>query len=98
MKTPQGKKHPGGLVLVEVTGEDILYYDKYPKKLKTKEKDEETRWAGYDASLANRDITLLHAEVFNIYNGTYSENSIYRGNKGDYIKKGGRRYYIKDFE
>lgn len=97
MKIPEGIKHPQGLILVEVTGEDILYYDKYPEMLERKLQDEKTRWAGWDGKLANKDITLLTANIFNVQNNTWSDNTIYRNKLGDYIRKGGRRYYLKDF-
>lgn len=83
MIVPEGKKNKY-IILVEVTGEDILFYDKYPEK-------------SIERSFVNKDMTMLTACTFNIYTKMYADNSVYRVKKGDYIKKDGRRYYLKDF-
>lgn len=84
MRVPEGKKN-GPIILVEIDGEDILRRNKYP--------DDYERYPW----MTSADITLLTANVFDTRTYMWSDNSLYRGNKGDYIKKGGKRYYIKDF-
>lgn len=44
------------------------------------------------------NITDQAVCVYNEYNGTWSDNSVYKGPKGLYFKKDGKRWYLKDFE
>lgn len=88
MKVPEGKKNKY-LILVEVTGEDILSVDKARQT-----------WPNgrlYGHYYIDPERTELVANIFNTSNDTWSDNSIYRNTKGDYIKKGGKRFYVKDF-
>lgn len=82
------------IYILEITGELILYYEKYPEKLQEKQKDLEYSKYCYNGSLYNLEITLAKASIYDGYTQRYSESSIYRNKKGYYIKKLGKKYYI----
>ena len=99
MILPESKLKNKNLYLCEITGEDILYYDKCPEKLVRKLKDKENSTRGsYNGALQNLELTLQTATIYDEATERYSDISIYQNKKGKYIKKHGKRYYIKDFQ
>lgn len=99
MKIPEGKINKN-IILVEITGDDVLYYDKHPEKLKRKLEDLEysKQGHGYDGGLENLELTFQTACIFDTKTERYSDTSVYKNKKGKYIKKQGKRYYINDFK
>ena len=99
MILPESQLKNKNLYLCEITGEDILFYEKYPEKLERKLKDKEHSSKGnYNGALENLELTLLTATIYDESTERYSDTSIYRNEKGKYIKKKGRKYYINDFK
>jgi hypothetical protein len=99
MKIPEGKINKN-IILVEITGDDILYYDKHPEQLKIKLENLEysKQCQVYNAGLENLELTLQTACIFDTKTERYSDTSVYKNKKGNYIKKQGKRYYINDFK
>lgn len=89
MKVPLGPVNQG-IVLVELDGEPINVLQE------AKAHGSNPRYG--DVWLIDKEITTQKACVFNLKNQTYSDNSVYINKRGAYIKKGGRRYFIKDFK
>jgi hypothetical protein len=80
--------------VLSLSGDLILYYDKHPDELKAKLKDEETRWAGYDGNLPNKEITCASICIFDSNTERYSDTSVYKNKKGYWFKKAGKKYYF----
>lgn len=99
MIKPHNKPKNQKIYLCEINGEDILYYDKCPEKLARKLKDKEySKRGSYNGALENLELTLQTATIYDEATERYSDTSIYQNKKGKYIKKHGKKYYIKDFQ
>jgi hypothetical protein len=86
----------GNIQVISISGELVMYYDKYPDKLAEKLEDEKHHDIWINAGLANKNITCATACIFDKSTERYSDTSIYkddlRSSKGYYFKKSGKRY------
>lgn len=89
MIVPEGKKN-GPIILVALDGEPTNTIERLISEGK--------KPAYGDRWLIDKNLTDLKACVFDTRTKVYSDNSVYTGVKGPYIKKGGRRYLIKEFK
>ena len=88
MIVPKGKKN-GSVVLVEITGEQTNTIERLISE--GKEKVYGNTW------LIDEEITDQIACLFDKRTKMYTDNRVYVGKKGAYVKKGGRKYYLGDF-
>jgi hypothetical protein len=89
MVIPEGKKNEG-IILVTIEGETRLQREVW------KENNPNPEY--WQRSYSDKDITTQVATLFDTRTMMWSDNSVYIGSKGLYIKKGGKRYYLGDFK
>lgn len=89
MIVPEGKKN-GSIILVTIEGEPRLQNEVW------KENNPNPEY--WQRSYSSKEITTQIATLFDTKTMMWSDNSVYTGNKGLYIKKGGKRYYLGDFK
>lgn len=96
MKIPDGKQYKHIILVSEVEGEDIRVVDTKTDKSKNWSWHRES---GHSNMFGiDNDMTRLTVTTFNTRTMAYADNSVYRNSKGDYIKKDGKRFYLKEFK
>lgn len=98
MIVPEGKKN-GPIILVELTGEPVNAREATDAKNKADPTyNTWPEWKKNHKFYLSVDVTLQKGCIFDTRTNMYSDVSIYESTKGLYIKKQGKRFYLKDFK